>query len=69
MLIVFHATSIAGDAFFVQFWVDENDERYKMSKVAVQAYECAVALQTHECLKTKNLDGTLQIKIGIYNFK
>ncbi|GFT12530.1 guanylate cyclase domain-containing protein [Nephila pilipes] len=48
--------NFAGDAFLV-YWPESNESVEK-------AYDCAVSLQTHECLQTKNLDGTLKVKIG-----
>ncbi|GFR30839.1 adenylate cyclase type 10 [Trichonephila clavata] len=51
------STLAARDAFLV-YWPDtERSTEY--------AFNCAVALQTHDCLQTKNLDGTLKVKIGI----
>lgn len=64
---LFLATSVIGDAFLVQ-WVQEVDARQSIEKAAIKAYECATALQTHQCLQQRNLDGTLKIKIGINNY-
>ncbi|GBN82088.1 hypothetical protein AVEN_170681-1 [Araneus ventricosus] len=48
--------NFAGDAFLV-YWKDSEEAVEK-------AYNCAVDLQTHQCLQEKNLGGTLQSKIG-----
>ncbi|GBO11281.1 hypothetical protein AVEN_168730-1, partial [Araneus ventricosus] len=47
--------NFAGDAFLV-YWKDSEEAVEK-------AYNCAVDLQTHQCLQEKNLGGTLQSKI------
>ncbi|CAL1282726.1 unnamed protein product, partial [Larinioides sclopetarius] len=49
--------NFAGDAFLV-YWKDSEEAVEK-------AYNCAVDLQTHQCLQEKNLGGTLHAKIGI----
>ncbi|XP_035210192.1 adenylate cyclase type 10-like [Stegodyphus dumicola] len=54
--------SFAGDAFLCQWEVGEDRN---LRGTVVKAYNCALALQTHESLQEKNLSGTLRVKIGI----
>ncbi|XP_054722639.1 adenylate cyclase type 10-like, partial [Uloborus diversus] len=52
--------NFAGDAFLVQ-WQQNDDEN--ISDTVGRAYHCAIALQTHQSLKEKDLNGKLRVKV------